>query len=124
MPRQIIVMNVNPSDGGHISVTAAFWFAAVGTAVANPTFASAVSPAIAGGQAPTASELSNLRSGAWVEQVLAYQFPTSYSEDQIKAFLVAVFASIDAWRKSQPSPVAFYGLSYDPTVPTLLGWNA
>lgn len=108
--RQIIVLETNPADGGSFAIRAAFWFSVpAGKQIAQPNFASAVrAPA-----APLTQELTDLQSGAVVEEVRDFAFPASATATAIKASLVSAYVDRKAYRDAQPFVGQYYGVSWD-----------
>lgn len=109
MPRQIIILETNPSDGGAIAVNCVFWFAVTGTPVPMPGFVSAF-------KTPTGTEATALQDGTVDEEYRSFQFPKSFTNAEIKGSLVKAYADRKAYRDSQPNVNQFYGTSHDGTV--------
>jgi hypothetical protein len=111
MPRQIIVLETNPADGGMITINSVFWFPQA-PAIPSPGFVSRF-------KTPTTAEATALQDGSVVEEYKSMQFAKSLSATSLKALLVAAWTDRKAYRDSQPNVNANYGLSYDGTA-----WSA
>lgn len=115
--REIILLEVNPADGGQIRVNAVFWFAITDPAaqIKQSSFASAVNANQAGAAAPTQAELGALQSGAVREEWKSFVFPNTYTAAQIKADLQSHYASRQSYLASLPAVEQWYGVSWDGT---------
>ncbi len=113
--RQIIIMETeqtNPSNGGMLSIRCAFWFAVTpGQEIALPNFTSAVK----GTFAPNAQEATDLQDGKVVEEVRDFVLPKTYTNNQVKAMLIASYNDRKAYRDSLPARGSRYGISWDGT---------
>lgn len=114
--REIIVLDVNPADGGYIAVNCVFWFQVpAGSIVPLPSFQSVVNSNIAGVQQVQPAELQGLMAGTIVEEQYQFRYPNTFSVAQIKAELQTAWATRNTYRGTLPSRVANYGLSWDGT---------
>lgn len=115
MPKQIIILETNPSDGGMVSVRCAFWFpVTAGQEVALSSFSSAWK-ATPNNPGPSATETTDLQDGRVVEEVRTFSFPRSFTATQIRGSLVAAYTDRLAYRVTLPDTGQFYGTSYDGT---------
>lgn len=114
MPRQIIILETNPADGGMLAIRCAMWFPVTGgQEVPIAGYASAFKTK--GEIGPSAQEVTDLQEGKVVEEVRALQFPKSFTPAQIRGALVAAYNDRLAFRATLPNTGQFYGLSFDGT---------
>jgi hypothetical protein len=115
MPKQIIILETNPADGGEVSVNVAFWFPVpAGQEVPLSGFVSAFK-ATATKPGPTAQETTDLQDGKVVEEVHTKRYPRSFTPAQIRGALVAAYTDRKTYRDAQPNIGQFYGTFYDGT---------
>lgn len=118
MAKQIIVLETTPSNGGQISVRAAFWFpVTAGQEVPKPAFVSAWKTNAVPG--PSTQETADLQNGTVVEEVVSPIFPDNYTAAQIKAALVTFYQRRAAYLATLPFQGKYYGVSFDGTA-----WSA
>lgn len=115
MAREIILLEVNPADGGQIRVNCVFWFAITNVLAqaVKSNVVSAVNAAQAGASAPSGAELSALQSGAVLEEWKSFVFPNSYTSAQIKAELQSHYTARQSYIASLPAVEQWYGVSWD-----------
>jgi hypothetical protein len=106
--KQIITLETNTADGGQISVRVAMWFpVTAGKELPRPDMLkSAWSGASAG-------EMTALQTGTVVEETRTFNFPNSYTVTQIKAALVAAYATRATYLATLPFQGQYYGIFYD-----------
>jgi hypothetical protein len=107
MPRQIIVLETNPADGGFITVNCIFWFAQA-TPVPQPNFVSQF-------KTPTAAEATALQDGTVAEEFHTFKYAKTQTRAQIEGALALAYADRKTYRDSQPNVNANYGRSWDGT---------
>jgi hypothetical protein len=113
MPKQIIILETNPADGGQISLRTVLWFPVpAGQEVPIANFASAYK-ASATKPGPTAQETTDLQEGKVVEEVKTFSFPRSFTPAQLRASLQAAYADRLAYRATLPNVGAYYGVYFD-----------
>ena len=114
MARQIIILETRPNAGGMTQVQAAFWFAiaALGARVPRNPVASPV-PTI------TPTELTDLESGAVLEEIQVVIYASGMTPAQIKADLVNRYLARGTYLATVPPARQFFGIFYDGSV-----WNA
>lgn len=114
MPRQIIILETNPGDGGMVAIRCAMWFPiTAGQEVPLSGFSSSFKTK--GAVGPTAQEVTDLQDGKVVEEVRSIQFPKSFTSSQIRGSLVAAYVDRLAFRATLPNTGQFYGTAYDGT---------
>ena len=105
MAKQIIVLDTNPADGGAISVRCAMWFPV--TAGKEWPLGSGAGSAWVGA---SAAEVQSIQQGQVVEEVKAYNYPSTTTVPNIKTALVNSWTSRNAFLATQPFKGQFYGV--------------
>jgi hypothetical protein len=108
MSKQIIVLDTNPSDGGAINVRCAMWFPV--TAGKEWPLGSGAGSAFT---SASAAEIQSIQQGQVVEEVKAYNFPSTTTVANIKVALVNSYTSRNAFLVTQPFKGQFYGVFFD-----------
>ena len=107
--KQIIVLALDPNQGGVIRIGVVFWFAVplarrVPTGNLNSAYTAA-----------TSQELSDISNGVILEEFYRFMFPRSYSKAQIQTIMESFYADRLAWLAAQPFSGQHFGLTWDGT---------
>lgn len=105
--KKIIVLNITDS-GGFFSIQVVFWFAVTGTPVPKTNAVSAYSK-ISG------PELSQISSGAVIEEQYTFQAPHGSTNLQLQTILSGLYNARAAWLAAQLPSNQYYGVSWDGT---------
>ena len=107
--KQIIVLVLNPNQGGIVSIDTLFWFSVpIGRRIpldaANSPFTKALP-----------EELNAINDGSVLQEQHAFALPASYTEVQLAAILQRFYADRGAWLAAQTSQGQYFGLTWDGT---------
>jgi len=111
--RQITILDASPSDGGRVNVRSVFWLPVPsGFEVPRPNAQSVIPTAatLPGGVTP--DDVAALQKGVVVEEVRGETFPTTYSAEQVKDFLVAEYQARSDFFASIPFKGQLFGVAY------------
>jgi hypothetical protein len=118
MAKQIHVLDQQTgSDDGTRTIRCVFWYPVIGVTrqIPIPGFKS---------NAPAANvsvqDQADLESGALLEEMLVFAFPTSYTTAQMKALINQRYTDKAAAIAADPAKRAFYGVFFD----SVTGWSA
>lgn len=107
MPKQIIILETNPEDGGRNSIRAVYWFGV-------PLARRIVKPAATSGFAAISqAELDALKDGSVLEEVRSIELPASFTTAEIKAALQKDYADRLAYLGAQPNKLQYAGVFFD-----------
>lgn len=108
MPKQIIVLDTNPSAGGAFVVRCAMWF---------PVAVGREWPVGSGGgsafSGASAAEVQAIQTGQVIEEVKQFEFPSTTATAAIKTALVNSYNSRNTFLATQPFKGQYYGVYYD-----------
>src|SRR5262245_37316559 len=113
MAKEIIILDVLRGPGGDRSIRCALWFPIpLARRVPKPGATSIFRNALA-------AEITDLQTGAVIEEVYDFQVPGATTAAQIKTFLEAKWSARNTEISNLPDPNQFYGIFWDGTV-----WSA
>lgn len=108
MAKQIIILENNASEGGLSALRVAFWLAAVsGQEVPLPQLAQS------SWKLASSDEIAALQTGAVIEEVRNFTFPTSIGTDDIHKILQIAYQDRVEYLASIPPKGQFYGIFFD-----------
>lgn len=113
MGKQIILLETNPSDGGLITIRAAFWLPV-------PEGREVPLPSLAQGAWKNISdeELKALQGGAVVEEVRTFIFPQGLGVEDVHKILQVAYENRREYIAALPAKGQYYGAFFDGS-----GWS-
>lgn len=125
MPRQIIVLDITPGNLGTTMYRIAYWVPVPpGHQYPKDNFQSALNQSLFPYASPSLvpllqpvqpAEQSAFLNGSVVEIVKIHELPSDYQAAELKAFFQRTFTNMANAMPGQPSPLVYYGDSFDGT---------
>lgn len=106
--KHVIILETNPSEGGLISIRAAFWLDV-------PPEQAVQIPQLAASSWRNASdeEIKALQAGTVIEEVRTFIFPVSLGVDDVHKLLQIAYVDRAAYLASVPFKGQYYGAFFD-----------
>lgn len=106
--KHVIILETNPSEGGLVSIRAAFWLEVPGEQVVRiPQLAAAA------WRDASDDEITALQNGTVVEEVRTFIFPISLGVDDVHKILQIAYEDRAAYLASLPFKGQYYGAFFD-----------